>query len=382
MGAMITQMKNRITQITSSQILPALVLLLCFVCISALAAEDKENSSFANFNAALWYQGLSPEQEITSARTLNTKVFSGPNGNRIYRIFSHPVHYVAEHGKLEDLSDSCVICENWQVGESYGGYVDGLFEEKNVCGQTATYIEVNEVYFLRGFVEFNTDAVPDTALVDSLKLSLNCVQWPVFSEDHDIWSMESQPSMTSVMGVYYDAMDGDCYVDDYLGGTGWNSWELDSIAIETFVNQLDDDWFAVGISDFTSASAYYLLYQCGSGYMDVVELGIAEEKPAQPATRLSLDVEPNPFTSATTIRLTAPRMGHGAEGMGLHIYDIIGREVRRLEFAPRHSQLGTAVTWDGRDERGNRVPSGTYFCKAMIADNMITKKMTLIQKGK
>jgi hypothetical protein len=374
---MVTQIKRRITPIKAIHTFLVLVLLL--MCISSIAAEDNKETNFVNFDAASWYRGLEPEQEITSARTLNTKVFAAHDGAHIWRIFSHPVHYVTEHGQLEDLSDSCVICDNWQVGESFGGYADGLFEELNICGQNATYIQVNETYYLRGFVEFNTDAVPDTALIDSLTLHLNCAQWPIYSEDHDIWSMESRPSTSSVMGIYYDAMDGDCYVDDYLGGTGWNSWELDSVAKQKFMDLLVNDWFAVGISDFTSASAYYLLYQCSSGYIDVVELGIAEEKPVKPAARLALAIEPNPFTSSTTIRFTAPRMGQGAERIGLCIYDIIGRDVRRFKLAPGNSQLVTEVVWDGRDEQGNLLSSGTYFSKLNVGKKSVSKRMLLIR---
>ena len=367
--------------------IPLIACLLIFASISSfsvLLAGNTEGRNFSNFNAALWYRGVSPAQEIITARTLNTKVFALENGNFIYRIFSRPVHGMTEQGTLEDLSDSCTTCDNWQVGESYGGYADGLFEELNVCGQSATYIQVNETYFLRGFVEFNTDAVPDTAIIDSLILSLNCVQWPVYSEDHDIWSMESRPSTSSAMGVYYDAMDGDCYVDDYLGGTGWNSWELDSVAIQKFVDLLADDWFAVGISDFTSASAYYLLYQCSSGYIDVIELGIEEEKPQKPPTLVALEIKPNPFSSAATITLTIPgaqvHKSTGAQEKNeLNIYNISGRLVRSFVLPTPYSVLHTAVVWDGRDAQGNPLPSGTYFCKLNLGDATFTKKMMLIR---
>jgi hypothetical protein len=191
--------------------------------------------------------------------------------------------------------------------------------------------------------------------------------------------MESQPSVSTAMGIYYDAMDGDCYVDDYLGGTGWNSWELDSIAVQNFEDLLGDDWFGVGISDFQSASAYYLLYQCSSGYLDVVELGIAEERPKTPTVTTYLAVEPNPFSSFTIIRLSAPRMEHGAEHIELCIYNILGREVRRFELAPGNSHLAADVVWDGRDAQGDHVPSGTYFCRLEINSLPLTQKIHLVR---
>ncbi len=359
------------------------LLSLCFLCICLLTAEGNEKEIFKNFNAPFWYRGFSPEQEIVGARTLNTKVFISEEGHRIYRIFSHPVHCMTGQGMMEDLPDRCPLCDsNWQVGESFSGYVDGLFEDLFICGQTATYIQANEAYYYRGFVEFNTDAVPDTATIDSLVLTLNCAQWPVYNEDHDIWSMESQPSASGAMTVYYDAMDGDCYVDEYLGGTGWNSWGLDSTAIETFTDQLTDDWFAVGISDFYSASAYFLLYQCSSGYIDAIGLGVAEEKPAMPANTMTMDIEPNPFSATTTITLTIPgaHKSTGAqEKTRLHIYSMAGSLIRSFSLPPAYSLLNTEVTWDGRDGKGNPVPSGTYFCKVSMGKNPVCKKVLLIR---
>jgi hypothetical protein len=355
-----------------------LVGLSLVVAPGLFAIQGASPENFTNFTTAVWYRGFSPAREIVTARTLNTKVFAGEQGKRIYRIFSHPVHRVTERGVLEDLPDSCGICESWQPGESFGGYADGLFEELNVCGQSATYIQINETYFLRGFVEFNTDVVPDTTLIDSLTLFLNCAQWPIYSEDHDIWSMEARPSSSTAMGIYYDAMDGDCYVDNYLGGTGWNSWVLDSVAKETFMDQLADDWFAVGISDFQSASAYFLLYQCSSGYLDAVELGIAEEKPEIPAGATRLSVQPNPFSSVATIHLAAPPV-HGTERLVLYIYDVVGREVRRFELAAGSSHLATDVVWDGRDHSGNYVSSGTYLCTVQVGKTPVTKRLLFIR---
>ena len=66
---------------------------------------------------------------------------------------------------------------------------------------------------------------------------------------------------------------------------------------------------------------------------------------------------PNPFTLSTHIRLNLPYATRGT----LTIHDASGRRVRTLltgllEEGPR------VLAWDGRNERGQRVATGIYFC--------------------
>jgi len=68
---------------------------------------------------------------------------------------------------------------------------------------------------------------------------------------------------------------------------------------------------------------------------------------------------PNPFNSSTVIRFVVPsgaRLGR----IRLTVYDMLGREVRKLldggQAPGEHS-----VSWDGRNDAGNVVGSGTYL---------------------
>jgi hypothetical protein len=312
------------------------------------------------------YRGYNPSQEIVEARTPNTKVFRTDGGYFVYRIFTHPVHYISDRGILEDYSSNVLCCLDWNVNESYSGYIDGIFEEKNVCGQTATYIQVNDTWLYRGFVEFNTDAIPDTALIDTVILHLNCIQWPIYNEDHDIWSMESRPSTAAPLTVYDDAGNGTCYVGGYLGNTGWNSWDLGDQGAQDLENKLPDDWFAIGISGFYSASAYYLLYQCGTGYLDVIEevTGI-EEYAKESSTCIISHNYPNPFSFSTTITLFGIPEDQYTRAPEIQIFDVVGRKIKSLSVLSSQFTVPSYV-WDGRDDAGNTVPTGTYFYQIRI----------------
>ncbi len=61
---------------------------------------------------------------------------------------------------------------------------------------------------------------------------------------------------------------------------------------------------------------------------------------------------PNPFSTGTRFRVDE---GYHGE---IEIYDVTGRRVASLEVAGQ-----TDVEWDGRDMRGNEVPSGSYFAR-------------------
>lgn len=87
---------------------------------------------------------------------------------------------------------------------------------------------------------------------------------------------------------------------------------------------------------------------------------------------------PNPFNPRTTIQYWLAAPGR----VILKIFDLLGMEVRTLVDAPSHAGL-FAVSWDGEDERGDRVSAGVYFYRLEAqsdADRFIdTKKLVLLK---
>jgi hypothetical protein len=65
---------------------------------------------------------------------------------------------------------------------------------------------------------------------------------------------------------------------------------------------------------------------------------------------------PNPFNSGTTITFSLPIKSR----VSLEVYNLLGQRVRRL--AEHEMEPGSyKIFWDGKDERGKAVSSGTYF---------------------
>lgn len=84
---------------------------------------------------------------------------------------------------------------------------------------------------------------------------------------------------------------------------------------------------------------------------------------------------PNPFNPSTTIRYDVPAPGGHVT---LAVYDVQGRLVRTL-LDRRESAGSKSVGWDGRNNAGSRVASGTYFYRIKSGGNVLTRKMTLLE---
>jgi hypothetical protein len=65
---------------------------------------------------------------------------------------------------------------------------------------------------------------------------------------------------------------------------------------------------------------------------------------------------PNPFYGATIIEYSLPETLHPV----IYITDATGKQVRKLNGEMRDGNMGE-ITWDGRDDNGNRMAPGIYY---------------------
>lgn len=91
-----------------------------------------------------------------------------------------------------------------------------------------------------------------------------------------------------------------------------------------------------------------------------------------PAPKLILAAAPNPFNPSLRLALELPAPGPAT----LEILDLRGRRVVELQHGPlaagRHE-----FRWDGRDDAGQDLPSGTYVARLRQADAVRSVKLTL-----
>jgi flagellar hook assembly protein FlgD len=102
----------------------------------------------------------------------------------------------------------------------------------------------------------------------------------------------------------------------------------------------------------------------------VTAVGGDANSPPQ-ATSLAA-IYPNPFNPRTTIAYELAE----AATVKLAIYDVRGMQVRVLEAGNRPSGRHQTI-WDGQDDKGRAIPTGTYFCRLTTSQGSQTRKLTL-----
>jgi hypothetical protein len=83
---------------------------------------------------------------------------------------------------------------------------------------------------------------------------------------------------------------------------------------------------------------------------------------------------PNPFNPTTEIAFVLPE----ATTVELAIFDLAGCRVRSLAGGPLAAGPHS-VTWDGRDDTGQALPSGVYFCQLLAGAHAETRKLTMLK---
>lgn len=109
-------------------------------------------------------------------------------------------------------------------------------------------------------------------------------------------------------------------------------------------------------------------------HLDVLTLSddaVISAPPTRPA--LAARAMPNPFNPHTEVELTMPVSGPAA----LDVFDPRGRRIRRIEAV---LPSGSArFVWDGSDDRGRPMPSGTYLLRVSTPVGRTTVRGTLVR---
>jgi len=84
---------------------------------------------------------------------------------------------------------------------------------------------------------------------------------------------------------------------------------------------------------------------------------------------------PNPFNPQTRIQFSIP----ASATVDIAIYDIHGRLVRNLVASEHHESGRYSVEWDAKDNSGQKVASGPYFCRMQAGLFSSTKRLTLLK---
>ena len=83
---------------------------------------------------------------------------------------------------------------------------------------------------------------------------------------------------------------------------------------------------------------------------------------------------PNPFNPSTLISYNIPK----SSIVTVKIYDLLGNEIKTLVSSSQNAGVHQAV-WNGDNNLGKKVSSGTYIYTLNANDNFMAKKMILLK---
>jgi hypothetical protein len=151
--------------------------------------------------------------------------------------------------------------------------------------------------------------------------------------------------------------------------------------IITFSDSLIE--FDVNTDDFSTAGIYYLFFTNKHGLRNEVGYPVHVSLSPSGVRNITHPFQtfelrqsyPNPFNPSTTISYTIPEKSK----VVLTIFSMLGQKVRTLVNEALVTPGFRQVTWNARDDFGNSVPSGLYFCKLEAGDKVLSRKILFIK---
>jgi hypothetical protein len=93
--------------------------------------------------------------------------------------------------------------------------------------------------------------------------------------------------------------------------------------------------------------------------------------PAYPS--LKLTIGPNPFSAVTNVEFTLS----SAAAVNVSVYSVKGERVRALDVT-NYRQGTNRILWDGKDDAGRSLPSGTYLVRVTANNSAVTQRVTIL----
>jgi hypothetical protein len=145
----------------------------------------------------------------------------------------------------------------------------------------------------------------------------------------------------------------------------WGTTDPDSIE-DLIIHQTDNSFYPL---------VEYL--PCAPDSFDFSSLTVVDENEGPGVLPQSFRLAqnyPNPFNNSTIIEFTLKRPG----SIELALFDILGRRVRELT-AGVYPAGEFALEFTGQDDAGRNLPSGVYFYRLKVDQQVQTRKLLLLK---
>jgi len=184
--------------------------------------------------------------------------------------------------------------------------------------------------------------------------------------------------------IYHFGPDGLCFSDSVTISLPYTQVDMNSAGIDEptdipiyYFSTRSGEWTRLNV---INASGNYISVKvkefCYLIYAMVITTNVEKDRAGRsdPTEFVLMQNYPNPFNPETSFEYQLPKDCN----VLIHIYDLMGREVKRLVH--EHQQAGYyTVKWDGRNSRGNIVPSGIYLLLIQADTFSDMLKMTLVR---
>lgn len=216
------------------------------------------------------------------------------------------------------------------------------------------------------------DVLRDTAYVADGPAGLSVID--ISNPHNPIW-LDSCDTPGTTRDVAVDPL---AYIADLNGGLRMIYESLPDTIYESGYYVLSPA-MGVAISD----SLVYGTFEEGGLYIfdyygpEPPKLGIEEDRRIITPTKYNFTISPNPVSGLSSISFSLPQ----SISVSLKIYDVSGRLVRTLLNSNQKKEAGYyTIHWDGKDDKGEKAPSGVYFCRLETERGSFkTKKMVLLR---
>jgi hypothetical protein len=166
--------------------------------------------------------------------------------------------------------------------------------------------------------------------------------------------------------MHYNSIEGINFRSPNLSRHIWDA----GVGGTSFDGGLDCMWFEEDTT-LTTGDEYQIYY----GRIPLVTTGVEDRTSHNYPYKFELEQNyPNPFNPSTTIDYSIPYNGR----VYLTIYNLLGQEISTLINKNMIAGIHN-ITWDGTDNHGRLVPSGIYFYKLELKNQIKTRKLLLLK---
>lgn len=104
-----------------------------------------------------------------------------------------------------------------------------------------------------------------------------------------------------------------------------------------------------------------------------------EDEETKPDYLITINSYPNPFNGETRIKISIGKDVKSEESVKIHIYNIMGQIVKTFDVLTIGDLKNKELVWDGKNDAGQMVASGTYFLVMVTPDKKYTVKLMYLK---